>query len=733
MFNRFQSFAVVRRNNLSVLLPAVMLLLLGITPANSQTPSENELLSHAEQLDVKSGILHHQGETKEVIWEETIQIEDATWMRLKFKQLVLAGPPFGGESSTLRITSIQDGKFQLLNAKTALEWKNTSAYFNGNAVKIELMAAPNGRANLVIVEEATVGETSRPNVTATICDDNDDRILSNDPRVGRTAPGGCTGWLFNNRNNCMLTAGHCAPSTEVMLFNVPLSNSNGDRQFPGPEDQYAVDFASVQFANGGIGNDWCYFGCFPNSTTGLTAFEAQGDSFQLAAPPSTATAMIRITGFGSTSFPVDPTFNGAQKTQLGPRDSQDVNRVRYRTDTTGGNSGSPIINETTGEAIGIHTHGGCGSNGSGANNGTASTQAGFAAALASPLGICLTTIEVNFPNELPQFVSPDGGGLIVAEMTLDGVNLDPSSATFHFDSGSGFVESPMVSLGNNLFEATIPSSACGEIVRFYFSIDSIEGDGFTNPASAPAQSYTAVSSATEGIIAIDDNFENDLGWTISGDASTGQWERGFPVGAGDRGDPASDADGSGSCFVTENEDGDSDVDSGTTQLTSPLFNGNAGQAEESVLVAYSRWFDNGGEGDQFLIEISNDAGSTWTTVESLTNAVGDTNGGWIRRELAVADFIQPTNEMRMRFTVSDLADASIVEAGVDAFSVRILSCDTTEVLLGDVDRDGVITLLDVGPFVDRLNSGEYQLEADVNEDGVVNLFDVGPFVDLLSN
>ena len=55
-----------------------------------------------------------------------------------------------------------------------------------------------------------------------------------------------------------------------------------------------------------------------------------------------------------------------------------------------------------------------------------------------------------------------------------------------------------------------------------------------------------------------------------------------------------------------------------------------------------------------------------------------------------------------------------------------------DVLLGDVNRDGVVNLLDVGPFVDLLTSGMFQIEADINGDGIVNLLDVGPFVDLLT-
>ena len=53
------------------------------------------------------------------------------------------------------------------------------------------------------------------------------------------------------------------------------------------------------------------------------------------------------------------------------------------------------------------------------------------------------------------------------------------------------------------------------------------------------------------------------------------------------------------------------------------------------------------------------------------------------------------------------------------------------VLKGDVNGDGVIDLLDVGPFTEVLAAGPFIPAADVNCDGQVDLLDVGPFVDLL--
>ena len=54
------------------------------------------------------------------------------------------------------------------------------------------------------------------------------------------------------------------------------------------------------------------------------------------------------------------------------------------------------------------------------------------------------------------------------------------------------------------------------------------------------------------------------------------------------------------------------------------------------------------------------------------------------------------------------------------------------VLLGDVNQDGSVDLLDVSPFVDLLTIGGFLAEADINQDGVVNLLDVQPFVDLFT-
>ncbi|MCK5453305.1 MAG: hypothetical protein KAJ16_03025, partial [Calditrichia bacterium] len=132
--------------------------------------------------------------------------------------------------------------------------------------------------------------------------------------------------------------------------------------------------------NGGIGNDWGVFAVFDNPNTGLQPMVAQGAAFIMAQyldPDS-----IRITGYGVD----DGAANQTQQTHVGPDWGSSGTTMRYRTDTMGGNSGSPVIDDSTGYALGVHTHGGCNSTG-GNNNGTSTFHPDFWAQVSAAAGI----------------------------------------------------------------------------------------------------------------------------------------------------------------------------------------------------------------------------------------------------------------------------------------------------------------------------------------------------------
>jgi V8-like Glu-specific endopeptidase len=313
------------------------------------------------------------------------------WIRVNFgAATILAGDPAADNASFIRITSVEDGSVQTLNAEHLRFWANKTAYFNGDTVVVELVTFPGTSASRVVIDSVTggvVGIGSR-----SICGVTDDRTLSSDPRTGRLMSVGCTAWLFNDLNKTFLTAGHCGPSSgNVVQFNVPLSSTGGATINPGAADQYTVDTASIKITSGvSLGNDWSYFATTINSQTGLTPAQVQAQWFTLSTAAPSVGATNRITGYGTTSAPVSNTWNQVQKTHVGTFAARSGNVLYYNADTTGGNSGSAVINDSLGGvSVGIHTNAGCTTSG-GNNSGTWAANASFQAALSSPIGLLKT-------------------------------------------------------------------------------------------------------------------------------------------------------------------------------------------------------------------------------------------------------------------------------------------------------------------------------------------------------
>ncbi len=351
----------------------------------------------------------------------------------------------------------------------------------------------------------------------------------------------------------------------------------------------------------------------------------------------------------------------------------------------------------------------------------------------------LPLFDITFPNGQPTVVDSDGGTVIDIDVEFLTQNPDPNSGILHVDTGSGFQQSPITQISGTSYSAIFPTTTCGVTASYFVTFETTSGTEVSAPADAPATVFSAISGV-QFDTAFLDSFESDTGWSVSGNASDGQWERGIPNN-GDRGDPSDDAEtgGAGFCFVTDNgniPNDNTDVDGGSTILTSPVLDATA-SADEVPFITYFRWYDNSFGGspmaDIFEVEISNNGGATWVDLETVGPAGPEVTGGWIQRQFQISDFVAPTNNMRIRFIASDLGEGSVIEAGVDGVSIELLSCsDDMEVIHGDVNMDGVVNLLDVGPFIDILNSGGFQAEADVNKDGVVNLLDVNPFIDVIN-
>jgi len=688
-----------------------------------QIQAQHQSLKEAEaSVFLDSGPVVGGNDAWQVAFSELLEVPDVPWIRLRFETAEL-GRSVEGESALLRITSVKDGASQVMNATHLEQWRNSSAYFNGDSLVVEILASPDMSPSRVRIEKATVGV--RPDGDfLSICGPTDDRELSSDARQGRIVPVLCTGWLFDDQFNCFLTAGHCTDAAEVMEFNVPLSLPDGSVQHPPPEDQYAVDPFSMQTNGGqGTGNDWAYFGAFPNTNTGLTPFEAQGASYVLGTPPASPDGQnIRITGYGSTDGTLAPLeWRAVQKTHVGPLISITSTTLNYQTDTTGGNSGSPIFHEEAGTAIGIHTHAGC--NAVVGNNGTNILFGPLQDALANPLGVCKApaTLAFSFPDGRPDLFLPSGQTFRVEVSGVNGGTPQPGTGMLHYDleDGMGVQTLAMVQESPNVYTAAFPIIECGSRVVYSFSAET--DGGIVVRSLEDDRNLRYIAEAGSGLDAeFADSFETDMGWTVenSGGLSAGTWERGIPIGAGLRQDPLFDGDGSGQCFLTENQPFNSDVDGGNTVLVSPIMDATQGDA----YISYRRWFSNQSEDDVMVVEVSNNGGTDWQNLETIGPTGPEVEGGWILKSFRVSDIFTPTDQFRIRFDVSDTGEGSIVEAGID--DVRMTRSQLgffCETCFGDLNSDGVVDMEDLGILYQNWAT---ITNIDLNGDGDLDIVDI---------
>lgn len=182
---------------------------------------------------------------------------------------------------------------------------------------------------------------------------------------------------------------------------------------------------------------------------------------------------------------------------------------------------------------------------------------------------------------------------------------------------------------------------------------------------------SCVLTGTEGFLFLTN--QNDVsGWSTSQTAGTtdGAWQFGVPVNDPDWPNaPIACANGSGSCWLTANRAGNSDVDNGSVILNTPAIDMLRGGA--TICYDYFLRLTVADGGDALTVQISsNGLAGPWTQI-----ARHETDGGlsWRPHVITQSDLnnagVTLTNNMRVRFIANDANPQSIVEAGVDNFKV----------------------------------------------------------------
>ncbi|MBC24489.1 MAG: hypothetical protein CMJ32_11330 [Phycisphaerae bacterium] len=333
----------------------------------------------------------------------------------------------------------------------------------------------------------------------------------------------------------------------------------------------------------------------------------------------------------------------------------------------------------------------------------------FAAPTATLVSQVPTNVEAGTELEVIANIQPN-------DDTITSVNL-----VYRFDNGSfSWLTKPMTFQGSNTWSATVPAADCDDQPDFYVSYTGSESGTATLPEGGSSAPYAYEVGELLTIVA--DDFNSNTGWSVSSGASIGNWERAVPsndsISTDDCIAPGSDADGSGSCYVTGNGVStfacEFDIDDGTTVLTSPVYDVD----DPAATASFYWWYDNTNANntaydDDFIVEVSGNSGSSWTSL--FTVSLGDSQtSGWTFEEFVIDDFVNVSSGFRIRFTASDTGDGSVVEAGVDGFSISVFDCGEEPGIPGDYNNDGIVDGEDLGVLLGAW--GTFDCEFDLSGD-----------------
>lgn len=325
------------------------------------------------------------------------------------------------------------------------------------------------------------------------------------------------------------------------------------------------------------------------------------------------------------------------------------------------------------------------------------------------------TYDVTFshPAYFPQTVSVS---LANGEVTIQDIALMPKP-TYSFtgqvvnavtnvpiEGAVVYMESPsntynLTTDGSGNFSGTIT----GDTYEIYagkwgFNTKLVSGQVVDSPV-------TSTIPLDEGI---KDEFVLDLGWTVTGNAATGTWERADPIGTDFNGpvNPEFDltTDLGDQCYTTGNGGGgagDDDIDDGITVLTSPTMDLTMMNDPQ---ISYHTWFVNAGgaqgstPNDRLEVRLTD--GNTTVIVQTIDQSVGV----WQAQSISVKDhFPTVTSTMQIIFEAGDYGGGHLVEAGVDLLEV------TDVVGVEDIDESIRLTAFP-NPFTSELNL-DYKLES----------------------
>ena len=288
---------------------------------------------------------------------------------------------------------------------------------------------------------------------------------------------------------------------------------------------------------------------------------------------------------------------------------------------------------------------------------------------------------------------------------------------------------PMEEGSGDQFTHVLPEQEPGTVVEYFFGISDLFGatSAITpfaaNDAANPNLPFNIIVGMAPVLIDDQDDYSEFGFWELGlpeDNAETGEWESTIPVGSySTPGDPSSicapaedHTPGDGLfAFITgvspgaDAGIGSNDVDAGSTTLQSEPID-LSGMV--SPILSYWRWYVNAPAtganpgADWWQVHVSGDGGQNWVEIEeTLTQDIR-----WRRNAFAIQEYVDLTDEFKIRFVASDSIRAgqeydggSLIEAAVD----DLLILDLASLDVGGTDPGTAIVAWPV-PARNRLHS-----------------------------
>ncbi len=206
------------------------------------------------------------------------------------------------------------------------------------------------------------------------------------------------------------------------------------------------------------------------------------------------------------------------------------------------------------------------------------------------------------------------------------------------------------------------------------------------------------------LIAWDDMEVADFNWKVSNPQEKWAWHRTVPHFVSPETTPSS------KCWVTGSGDALLNYNvHGLTTLTSPRF---SAMGLDNLELSYRRWFANvgGAQDDRLDVQISNDDGATWRSLERIPN-----RNHWEKVHFELENVLPLTDRMRLRFIAQDAMNDDITEACIDEIALKSRSSLPTVGMWGKASKnEWVRMVIDGKPHANVQVYASFQTENPYN-------------------